>query len=251
MTTANPRPLPTSVAEFLTNVTGGIQQAAEEGCALKIVEEYTMALGAAAGATLAIGPHTWGPQPNTTIPIFYTTLADICAITADARPTPTNELAARQEGDENDPALVTTTISTQVRYTGIACQTPGLNPCPASLQTTTLLTSTKTRVTAVPEGVEATFPPSTALGVASTIPFRGEPMALSATTGVPVSYVPPPPPKTTSVGEGGGDGDGDDLFDDVEDVFNGETGGVSNKLIIGLSVGLGVPFLALLIGGLV
>jgi hypothetical protein len=63
-----------------------------------------------------------------------------------------------------------------------------------------------------------------------------------------VSYVPPPPPPTTS--PGGGDGDGG-FFDDVGDVFNGETGGVSNKLIIGLSVGLGVPFLAALIGGLV
>jgi hypothetical protein len=207
-----------------------------------------MALGGAAGATLAVAGHTWGPQPNTTIPIFYTTLADICAITADAHPTPSNQLAARQ--GPADPNLETQTITTTVHYTGVACKSEGLNPCPASLQTTTLLTSTLTRVTAVPPGVEATFPASTALAVASTIPFKGEPIAMSATSGVPVSYVPPPPPPTTSASEGGGNGV-DDFFDDVGDVFKGETGGVSNKLIIGLSVGLGVPFLAALIGGLV
>jgi hypothetical protein len=225
-----------------------VQQAAEEGCALKIVEEYTMALGGAAGATLAVAGHTWGPQPNTTIPIFYTTLANICAVTADAHPTPTNQLAARQ--GPADPNLETQTITTTVHYTGVACKTEGLNPCPASLQTTTLLTSTSTHVTAVPPGVQATFPPTTALTVASTIPFSGKPIAMSATSGVPVSYVPPPPPPTTSASEGGGNGV-DDFFDDVGDVFKGETGGVSNKLIIGLSVGLGVPFLAALSGGLV
>jgi hypothetical protein len=43
------------VAEFLTNITGGALLAAEEGCGLNIVEEYTLAVGAAAGATVAVG----------------------------------------------------------------------------------------------------------------------------------------------------------------------------------------------------
>lgn len=240
-----------TVAEFLTNITGGANLKAQEGCALKIVEEYTLALGAVAGATLAVGEHTWGPTPNTTIPVFYTTLADVCAVTATPKTTPatTTALAARQAAD---PKLDTQTITTKVFYTGVACSNPAEFNCPRSQQTTSLLTSTLTLVTAVPSGVTATFPASTALAVPTTIPFGKQANALSATTGVPVSYVPPPPPPpptssaTTSAGGGGGG-----VLDDVGKVFDGETGGVSNKLIIGLSVGLGVPILAAVIGGLV
>ncbi|KAK3290999.1 uncharacterized protein B0H64DRAFT_420741 [Chaetomium fimeti] len=239
------------VAEFLTNITGGAELAAQEGCALKIVQEYTLAVGAAAGATVAVGPHTWGLEPNTTIPLFYTTLADICAITADATPTPTAAVAARQE--EDDPNLETHTLTTKVLYTGISCASPGLPACPQSLQSTTLRTSTQTHVTAVPSGVTPTFPASTALSVASTIPFGKQVNKLAATSGAPVSYVPPPPPPTSSArpsGKGDDDGVGD-VLDDIGEVFQGETGGVSNKLIIGLSVGLGVPILAAIIAALV
>ncbi|KAK4098489.1 hypothetical protein N658DRAFT_455024 [Parathielavia hyrcaniae] len=249
------------VAEFLTNVTGGALLAAEEGCAFKIVEEYTLAVGAVAGATVAVGDHTWGPQPETTIPVFYTTLADICAITSTTTlSTPTiptsTALAARQDQDVD---LETHTLTTKLLETAIGCASPQLVICPASLQTTTIRTSTKTHVTALPEGVTPTFPASTALTVASTIPFgtdsrvRG---SIAATSGAPVSYVPPPPPpppeSTSSVSNGGVDeGDGDGVWDDVEEVFAGETGGVSNKLIIGLSVGLGVPILAAFVASLV
>ncbi|KAK3899384.1 hypothetical protein C8A05DRAFT_18171 [Staphylotrichum tortipilum] len=240
-----------TVAEFLTNITAGAQLAAEEKCALKIVQEYTMALGAAAGATVAIADHTWGPQPNTTIPVFYTTLANICAkTTTPPTRTTTAALAARQD----DPNLVTQTISTAVLYTGVACASPELqNNCPASLRTTTILTTTKTLVTAVPKGQKATFPSSTALSVTSTIPFGKDVNKLTATSGVPVSYVPPPPPKTTSKDEGGDKGNGDkgDVGDQITEVWNGETGGVSNKLIIGLSVGLGVPIVGAFLGALV
>lgn len=238
-----------TVAEFLTNITAGAQLAAEEKCALKIVQEYTMALGAAAGATVAVADHTWGPQPNTTIPVFYTTLANICAktTTPPTATTTTASMAARQ-----DPNLDTQTISTAVLYTGIACASPELqNNCPASLQSTTILTTTKTLVTAVPKGEKATFPPSTALSVTSTIPFGKEVNKLTATSGVPVSYVPPPPPpppETTVKNEGGDKGD---IGDQITDVWNSETGGVSNKLIIGLSVGLGVPIVGAFLGALV
>ena len=40
------------VAEFLTNVTAGDVLEAEEGCALRIIQEYTLGIGAAAGATV-------------------------------------------------------------------------------------------------------------------------------------------------------------------------------------------------------
>ncbi|KAL2128585.1 hypothetical protein VTI74DRAFT_8998 [Chaetomium olivicolor] len=241
------------VAEFLTNITGGTQLAEQEkGCGIKIVEEYTLALGAMAGATLAFREHTWGPQPNTTIPIFYTTLADVCAVRVDAKTTPpaspttATTLARRQV----DPNLTTTVISTTALLTAIGCASPNMVVCPASLQTTTIQTTTKTMTTAVSRGVTPTFPESTALTVASTIPFGRKVNKLDATSGTPTSYVPPPPTTSTSSAADGKKTDGG-IIDDIGEVINGSTGGVSNKLIIGLSVGLGVPVLALLIGGLI
>ncbi|KAK4141509.1 uncharacterized protein C8A04DRAFT_13999 [Dichotomopilus funicola] len=241
------------VAEFLTNITFGAELEEEENCALQVVQEYTLAVGASAGATLAIGSHTWGPQPNTSIPIYYTTMANVCAITADAittppTPSPTNRLAARQDGKE----LETTTLTKTVIYTNIGCAEPRpQGGCPQSLQATTLTTTVKTHVTAIPPGATATFPESTALTVASTIPFGKNINKVAATTGTPKSYVPPPPPKPKSTGTAKHDGDGNGVLDGVGDVWKGETGGVSNKLIIGLSVGLGVPLLCAVIASLI
>lgn len=239
------------LAEFTTNATGGAVAVAEDdGCALRLVEEYTLALGAAAGATVEFRDHTWGPQPNTTIPIFYTTVADACAATASS--TPITSLARRQDvnANEDDDNRITTTLSTTVKYTALGCADTGRLICPVSLQTTSVRTSTRTLVTAVPPGVDPTFPPSTADAVAETIPFGKDVRKLSATTGVPVSYVPPPPPppeETRTKGEGGGkDGFGERL----EEIMEGETGGVSNKVIIAISVGAGVPMLVGLIATL-
>lgn len=230
------------LAEFVTNVTAGAELEEEENCRLKLVEEYTLGLGAAAGATVEVLGNTWGPEPSFTIPIFYTTLLDACAgsVTPSAAPTTT---AAQIEGRQ-DPDLETVTLTTVDRLTALGCASAGLALCPVHLQTTSILTTTRTLVTSVPPGVEATFPPSVALSVASTIPFGDAVRAVGATSGVPTSYVPPPPPETSRPVSGSGDDDdSDDEGSSLDDVLNGETGGVDNKLIIGLSVGLGVPFL--------
>jgi hypothetical protein len=95
----------------------------------------------------------------------------------------------------------------------------------------------------VPEGITPTFPASTALSVASTIPFGSGVQRLAATSGAPVSYVPPPPPPPSSTVSGEGSQGTGDVFGDIGEVLGGSTGGVSNKLVIGLSVGLGVPVL--------
>lgn len=47
------------VAEFLTNVTAGDVLEAEDACALRVIEEYTLALGAYAGATLNFMTRTY------------------------------------------------------------------------------------------------------------------------------------------------------------------------------------------------
>ncbi|KAK3302969.1 uncharacterized protein B0T15DRAFT_559532 [Chaetomium strumarium] len=252
------------VAEFLTNITGGAEQAAaaeEKGCAVRVVQEYTLALGAVAGATLAVADHTWAESPATTVPIFYTTLADVCAVTVTTTtttpsttlllpPSSPTGVAARQAPPNTD--LTTTTISTRALFTATSCLSPGLILCPQSLQTTSVQTKTLALVTAVPAGVEATFPQTTAPTVASTIPFGKAANTLTATSGSPVSYVaPPPPPSSSPSASASGKGGIGGVVDDIGEVFDGETGGVSNKLIIGLSVGLGVPFVLAVISGLV
>jgi hypothetical protein len=235
------------LAEFITNVTAGAILQDEEDCALKVVEEYTFGVGAVAGATVQVFGQTFGPQPTTTIPVFYTTLADICAIQASATPTTapatttSASLAARQDN------LVTTTITTVDRYTAVGCKSPDLAAlCPQNLLTTSVQTSTLTLVTSVPSGVTATFPASIVSSVASTIPFGTQAKSISSTSGLPTSFVPPPPPPTStssSSSAASSSAGGGGFGSSVEEIFDGQTGGVDNKLIIGLSVGLGVPFL--------
>ncbi|KAI0516953.1 hypothetical protein F5B22DRAFT_646298 [Xylaria bambusicola] len=237
------------LAEFTTNITA-VPDGDDTDCQLRVQQVYQLALGAAAGATIAIGPETWGPAPSTKIPIFYTTLADECArsatqttaVTITTTPTPT--VVARADDD-----MTTTTLSDKVTFTGVSCILTGLDECPVSLQSTTKVTSTRTLVVEVPSGSEAAFPATTQDGVSELIPFAENIKTVAATTGSPVSYTPPPPPPTTSspssssatttAGQGGGDEQPQ------------KTSGTDNRpLIIGLSVGLGVPFLAAIVVGI-
>ncbi|KAI0458224.1 hypothetical protein F5B21DRAFT_460250 [Xylaria acuta] len=235
------------LAEFTTNITA-VPEGDDNDCQLRVQQVYQLALGAAAGATLAIGPQTWGPDPSTKIPIFYTTLADECAesvtktASTAAVTTPTSIVAAR--ADKN---VTTTTLTDEATFTGLVCVSTGLSECPASLQSTTKVTSTRTLVVTVPSGSEATFPATTQNRIPETIPFSKNLKSVAATTGSPISYVPPPPPppsSTATTADSGGQGDKP----------NGEPpagkAGVNTPLIIGLTVGLGVPFLAIVVGGI-
>ncbi|KAI0891492.1 hypothetical protein F4806DRAFT_501041 [Annulohypoxylon nitens] len=216
------------IAEFATNVTAA-PQGDEDGCVLKMEQTYQFGLGAAAGATLAIGAETWGPSPNTNIPIFYTTIANVCAIgkaTTTTTTVSTPAISARA-----DESLTPTTLTSKATFTGIGCLTTGLVNCPASLQTTTKVTSTLTHITSVASGVDATFPASTGTGVATPIAFGTNRKSVDATSGSPTSYTPPPP--TASSG---------DSTVSAEHPL-GEVGGVDKRIIIGVCVGLGVPLL--------
>lgn len=227
-----------NVAEFTTNVTASVgDEEDDEDCGLRIEQGYQLGLGANAGASVAFGGHTWGPVPETEIPIFYTTLADACAVqkSIPASAAVTSAGALEDRADEDD--LESTTLSTEVVYVGVSCISEGLLNCPVSLQTTTKSTTTKTLVTAVPDGEEAVFPESIQSTVPSTVPFGDGARKLVSVSGSPASYVPPPPSST-----GFGD-DSDGGF------FDKETGGVSNKVIIGVSIGIGVPALIAAVAG--
>ncbi|KAL8816446.1 MAG: hypothetical protein Q9191_008329 [Dirinaria sp. TL-2023a] len=99
-----------NVAEFSTNVT-----VAPEGqeCELEVVQSYQLALGAAAGATVAIDTHTWDPVYTTSTAIWYTELGTLCAIKSTAALTSTTTqphlLAVRQLSLQTTTSEVTIT----------------------------------------------------------------------------------------------------------------------------------------------
>ncbi|KAF8858413.1 hypothetical protein BDZ45DRAFT_674010 [Acephala macrosclerotiorum] len=214
-----------NVAEFITNVTSG-PTGDGTNCDLMVEEVYSMAIGAQAGATLAILDHTWGPTPNTSTVLFYTTLASSCLANT------TSTSAALTARAVEATGLTTTTLINSTTYTGTGCLSTGLLNCPVSLQTTSKYTATSTLVTSVPSGSTATWPATTQNSVASTIAFGTNVKNLESTSGTPTSFVPTTTPTSGITG-----------------VIDGETGGVSNKIIIGVSVGVGVPVLLAIIAG--
>lgn len=213
------------VADFALQV-NGTAAAEENSCELAATAEYTMALGAAAGATAAVGSYIWGPAASTTVPVWYTTLASICAATKTSSASSAG-ITARAELDSRDD-VSTTVMSTVESFTMVACSSPGLVNCPANLQYTTSYQRTVTTDVTVPSGSSPTFPAGTYASVTSAIPFGTNVRRLAATSGSPTSYTPKPSSTST------------DRVPGILDVY---TDGVSNKLIIGLCVGLGVPFL--------
>ncbi|KFY79833.1 hypothetical protein V499_01266 [Pseudogymnoascus sp. VKM F-103] len=224
------------VAKLVTNVTAAPDR---EDCPLQVVEEYTMLVGANAGASLAIGEHSWGPEPSTQVPIWYTTLVDICAgakTTAAAAAVTSVAVVGRDEG-------MTTTV-TVVTQTAIVCLSTGLVECPASLQSAVKNVVTSTLIAPVPVGTAEAFPTTTVDAVVRTKAFGTGAKEIGATTGSPVSYVPTVS-STTTTSEPTSSGSTSARTDD--NIIEGKTKGVSNKVIIGVSVGLGLPVLILII----
>ncbi|KAJ5624636.1 hypothetical protein N7510_000945 [Penicillium lagena] len=210
------------VADFGVEVDAGHDAGDSINCDLAAELEYTFALGAAAGATVAVDSHTWGPAISTTVPVWYTTLASICAETK-ATPVASSQItprAALNRRDDLDDLFGSPTTTTST-YTIVNCLSQGVVNCPVNLQTT----STATSVVSVQSG-SSTAAVNT---ITSAIPFGTNVHKLAATSGAPTSYVP--------FATGG------------SRILDGTTDGTSNKLIIGLCIGLGVPFLAVVFIG--
>ncbi|KAK3339867.1 hypothetical protein B0T25DRAFT_523544 [Lasiosphaeria hispida] len=237
-----------NVAEFITNVTGPApapknSKPATNPCDLNVIEAYQFALGAAAGATVAVGFQTWGPIASESTPLFYTTLASACAIRKPLPPTappappgPTTPSLTRAATTTSgggglfgrQASLTTTTTTTTVVFTGESCKSSGLINCPASLQVSSTYKSTMTLITALPLGAEPTFPITRVASVESPVAFGGGVREMVSSSGVPTSFVPGP---TGAAGA-------------VKGWLEGSTGGLGNKVLLGLVVGLGVPLLA-------
>lgn len=146
---------------------------------------------------------------------------------------------------EREEGMVTTT--TVVTRTATVCLSTGLLNCPASLQSAVQNVVTSTLVAASPVGDEDAFPTTGADVVVNTVAFGKNAREMDATTGSPVSYVPKTS-TTTTTSEPTSSGSGSRTADD-DSITEGKTGGVSNKVIIGVSVGVGVPVLILIIAG--
>jgi hypothetical protein len=223
----------------------------EDKCHLRVTEKFRIEVGAAAGASVTLGDRSWGPQAATQTPLFYSTLVDLCAL-APAASTPAL-IEARQDDD-----FSTTTTVTEKVYTGLECMSTGLIACPASLESMHKFTVTETLTTAVPSGVDVVWDAVVDIAAFSDFTFGDDAKSLTSTSGPVRSFVPPPEP--TSTAPESSRTSGSELSDfteavkkvgeDVEDVLEGSTGGVSNKVIIGVSVGLGVPVLIAFVGGI-
>lgn len=218
-----------NIADFKTNIT----VADEDDCDLRVQQAFQFAVGAAAGAYVGIGEKTWGPVPETEIPLFPTTFVDECITRSTAEPKSTGGINARAPQDEDEDAgeLTTTTLTREATYTAVECGETGSINCPAHKQTYKEHVATETLVTSVPSGSEAVWPETVTAAAVSTKGFGDGAVPITSSSGKPE----PDDPKKE---------------DDDEGFLEGSSGGVSNKVIIGVSVGLGVPVIIAVIAGI-
>lgn len=239
----------------------------EEECKLKAEAFYTFALAVAAGATIEALGNTWGPSPNSSIPVFHTKIGGFCATltTPTATVTATTTAGLEERGSprlnwlprmtpppllnrflgRREEELVTTTISSTATFFGQICKSPGLVNCPVSLQESTTMKSVITLVTVLPAGVSPVFP-ATQMDSVSSIPEFGTNVhnMISSVSGPPTSYNP-------SATDDGFLPSASEAIQDVKDFLDKDTNGVSNRVILGVSLGLGIPVLIGVIAGLV
>ncbi|KAL6859585.1 hypothetical protein J3F83DRAFT_748241 [Trichoderma novae-zelandiae] len=265
-----------NIAEFVTNITlaevdlltktddddddDDSDDTGNDNCLLSMAQAFTFGIGAAAGASVELLGNTWGPTPETEIPIFYTTLAQVCALTStssSSTPSATTNTTTSSHPASSTPAKraerppsVTSTVTSETQVATV-CASAGLVNCPASLQTVTRNVVTRTLTSTVASGASVVWSTATAASVFDTVGFKDDAVTMTSSSGKPKIYTPPPPPPPppqTSTSPASGSpspADGDAA---------GEKSGshrVSNAVIIGVSVGLGVPALLAAVGAFV
>lgn len=239
------------LARFTTNITTpeslelGTRDE-DDDCLMPVVETYEFGLGALAGAFVQFRDEIWGPTPNTSIQIYYTTLYSACAVD------PASKTAAVEARQTEPPLLdgrqvrTATEVTSVVTVTNVVCQEPGLRNCPASLQSTFQVTTTSTAIVSVAPGEEPTFPATATAGRPAALQSFGDAVQrVKESVGSPVSYIPPLP--TNINGSNIGDGI-NGIIDDAKDEVN-KWSPEFKQLVIGLSAGLGGAFITAVILG--
>lgn len=250
-----------NIAEFVTNITLGEVDSLkkrdgddgdDDDCQLSMTQGFTFGVGAAAGASIALLGNTWGPSPETEIPIFYTNMASTCikhsktsapTITATTATTATSSPSSTP-GKRAESHSVTSTVTTETQVATV-CVSSGLMNCPASLQNVTRHVITKTLTSTVTPGVSVVWS-TTPASTFKTADFKDDAVTMTSSSGKPKSYTPPPPPQTSTSSSSSSP-----TSSTTDEASAQEKSGkhrVSNAVIIGVSVGLGVPVLLAAIG---
>jgi hypothetical protein len=182
----------TDLAEFTTSISDGNGTS----CEFEVEQEYQLAIGAEAGATVALDGHIWGPIPETSTPIWGTTLAKTCGIssataTSSTTSTTITSIANSMNIFKRQASGTTTTVTTTGTYTAIQCQSSGVINCPISLQSTIQYTSVSSYVTTATSGQSIQSAQVTQTTV-NTIPFGVNAQPMTSTTGAPATFTPPP-----------------------------------------------------------
>lgn len=236
------------IARFTTNITTPLTlELAErdDECLMPVVESYEFGVGAMAGAFVQLAGEKWGPTPETSVQIYYTTLYSACAIDRASATAPA-------EGRQTGLALLTgradltaAEVTSVVTVTNILCQSTGLRNCPASLETTVQVTTTSTVVVSVTDGEVPVFPATATTGRVAAVAAFGEAVQrLKGSSGSPVSYVPPVETDSSGIRHGVSG-----VIDDAKDEYDGMSE-ESKRLVIGLSAGLGGAFIVCVIAGI-
>jgi hypothetical protein len=246
-----------NLAEFITNVS---YVPNDPECEIKAVQEFQIAVGAAAGMSVAIDPVTWGPVAETKIPIWNTQLAEVCASKGTPRPTtpsPATVTPTSSSSNEDEPRtssapsptseankrrqeMETTELKTTIMHTVVGCASSVSANCPVSLQQTAQSEEVQTTTVTYPSGSDVPSFPSaeqTAVPTSSAREFGSNVKSIDKTSGSPVVYTPPP---TKEPGQEPGK---------LDKGLEGEVGGVSKKLIVGICLGVGGALIIAAIAG--
>jgi hypothetical protein len=214
------------VASFKTELKGSTSD--DEDCAIEVVQEYSFALAATAGAQVTLGTDTFGPSGGATMNVFTATMASTCVERSPATttaPTMTTDSLQRRQASEDLP---TTEVRTTIEHISALCPSSITSPCAASERVFATSTEVRTAIVTLSGSEDETsdviFPVPTTIAPKT---FGSSANTLPTLTGSPTSYTAEP---TT-----------DNFIDRV--VENAQD---HKRLAIGLGVGIGVgvPVLA-------
>ncbi|CAK4030554.1 Hypothetical predicted protein [Lecanosticta acicola] len=199
-------------------------------CQLKVIQDYSLVLGATAGAQATVGTATYGPHPTKTTAIYTTTLDSYCTTSAPI----VTSAAVHRKRQHSDDDLSTTKLSITIVHTAIQCPLGATGQCPVALQTTLRSTESSTTSLVGPSSEienSSRFPTPTPVSI-TAVPFGTNATTFPAMSGKPTMYTPTP----TNIA--------------------GVASAIASKvhkhkvlaIELGVGIGLGVPLLAVLAG---